>query len=198
MSCRVRVFIDFWNYTSNMKRIDQRIKTDWEHIGPALTRKIPEIIKTHLQVEFQGLNVYGSYDPHSQKNLLTWAEKSLGKVTGASVYMGQRREKKNSIHCKQCRHTINYCPKCNKKISSTEEKGIDVRMAVDMIKFAWVDNYDVAILVSDDTDFIPVAELLGTKGIKVVHATFSDSSLLTYSCWAKIDMRTAREFFEIS
>ncbi|WP_419936862.1 NYN domain-containing protein [Candidatus Palauibacter sp.] len=36
----------------------------------------------------------------------------------------------------------------------TEEKGVDVRMATDMISLAWVDNYDIAVLVSSDRDFV--------------------------------------------
>ena len=45
-------------------------------------------------------------------------------------------------------------------------------MATDMISFAWADNYDVAVLVSSDRDFVPVAEFLETRGIKVVHGAF--------------------------
>ena len=48
----------------------------------------------------------------------------------------------------------------------TEEKGVDVRMATDMISLAWADNYDTAVLVSLDRDFVPVAEFLETRGIE--------------------------------
>ena len=44
----------------------------------------------------------------------------------------------------------------------TDEKGVDVRMATDTIKLAWVDNHDVAVLVPSDADFVPVAEFLET------------------------------------
>ena len=54
----------------------------------------------------------------------------------------------------------------------TEEKGVDVRMATDMISLAWADNYDIAVLVSSDRDFVPVAEFLETRGIKVIHGAF--------------------------
>ena len=55
----------------------------------------------------------------------------------------------------------------------TEEKGVDTRMVTDMISFAWSDAYDVALLVSADRDFVPVAEFLQTKGIKVVRTAAS-------------------------
>jgi uncharacterized LabA/DUF88 family protein len=51
----------------------------------------------------------------------------------------------------------------------TEEKGVDVRIATDMIMLAWVDSYDIAILVSSDSDFVPVASFLQTKVKKIIH-----------------------------
>jgi len=39
------------------------------------------------------------------------------------------------------------------QLSLTEEKGVDVAIATDMIKLAWEDAYDWAVLVSSDRDF---------------------------------------------
>ena len=47
----------------------------------------------------------------------------------------------------------------------TEEKGVDTAIATDMMRLAWDSNYDVAVLVSSDRDFIPVVQSLETKGI---------------------------------
>ena len=52
------------------------------------------------------------------------------------------------------------CPACGADMRGTEEKGVDLRMATDMIRLAWSDNYDIAVLVSSDQDFVPVAEFL--------------------------------------
>ena len=54
----------------------------------------------------------------------------------------------------------------------TEEKGVDIRMATDMISLAWIDYYDIAVLVSSDRDFVPVAEFLETRGVKVIRGAF--------------------------
>ena len=78
----------------------------------------------------------------------------------------------------------------------TEEKGVDVRMATDMIRLAWVDNYDVAVLVSSDKDFVPVAEFIETRGIKVIHAALPPRGAdLTRKCWSWIDVAGSREEF---
>jgi len=38
------------------------------------------------------------------------------------------------------------------------EKGVDVRLAVEMIKFARMGKYDIAYLISSDTDLVPAVE----------------------------------------
>ena len=78
----------------------------------------------------------------------------------------------------------------------TEEKGIDTRIATAMISLAWVDNYDVAVLVSSDRDFIPVVDFLETRGIKVVHGAFPPAgSELTRKCWGSISIPDMRDRF---
>lgn len=48
-----------------------------------------------------------------------------------------------------------------------QEKGIDVLLAVDMVKGALRDNYDVAVLVSADTDLLPAVEAVLDDGKRV-------------------------------
>ena len=42
--------------------------------------------------------------------------------------------------------------------SSEKQKEVDVQIACDMIRHAMRDNYDVAILVSGDRDFVPAVQ----------------------------------------
>lgn len=71
----------------------------------------------------------------------------------------------------------------------TEEKGVDTRIVADMISLAWANAYDVAVLVSSDRDFVPVADFLQTKGIKVVHGAFPPKgSHLSQKCWANFNI----------
>ena len=81
----------------------------------------------------------------------------------------------------------------------TEEKGVDVRMAIDMISLAWVDNYDIAVLVSSGRDFVPVAEFLETKGIRVIHGAFPPmGAQLSAKCWGSIDIGKLRDQFQFT
>ena len=47
------------------------------------------------------------------------------------------------------------------------EKGVDVRLAVEMIRYARQDIYDTAYLVSSDTDLVPAVEEVRSLGKKV-------------------------------
>ncbi|HUW21049.1 MAG TPA: NYN domain-containing protein [Candidatus Bathyarchaeia archaeon] len=47
------------------------------------------------------------------------------------------------------------------------EKGVDVRLAVEMIKFARENKYDIAYLVSSDTDLVAAVEEVRAFGKKV-------------------------------
>jgi len=53
------------------------------------------------------------------------------------------------------------------------EKGVDVKMAVDILVGAYEDLYDTAILLSSDTDLIPAIEKARLLGKRVEYIGFS-------------------------
>jgi uncharacterized LabA/DUF88 family protein len=72
------------------------------------------------------------------------------------VYPMSNRKKKwyNDL-----KNNSNYTIKASfdKRVSrKTFEKKVDVRIAIDMVSFAYENRYDTAILVSGDGDFLPV------------------------------------------
>ena len=56
------------------------------------------------------------------------------------------------------------------------EKGVDILLATDMIVLAYNNAYDTAILVSGDSDYIPVVEMIQQLGKRVENATFKRTS----------------------
>ena len=56
-----------------------------------------------------------------------------------------------------------------KSAGSYHEKGVDVQIAVEMIRFARQDKYNVAYLVSSDTDLVPAVEEVKDLGKEVVY-----------------------------
>ncbi len=54
-------------------------------------------------------------------------------------------------------------------------KGDDIHIAVDMVKGAYENTYDIAILVSGDGDFVPAVEIVQERGKSVENAYFKQS-----------------------
>ncbi len=52
--CRIRIFLDYWNFELSMRAMDNKFKNDWEKIGPVLVQATSEVIQTSQPVEFQG------------------------------------------------------------------------------------------------------------------------------------------------
>jgi uncharacterized LabA/DUF88 family protein len=58
-----------------------------------------------------------------------------------------------------------------KRGNTTVEKGVDINIAVDMLRYAHNDAYDTAILVSGDGDFATAVEAVKDRGKHVEVAT---------------------------
>ena len=195
---RVMVFVDFWNFQLSVNKLDPEFKVDWQQLGPVIARKAMHIVGGDTPFSYQGMNVYGSYDQSGKKdeNLRLWASNTLNRFPGVQVTMIPRQRKRKGPVCPSCHTEMSKCQECGADMRGTEEKGVDTRIATDMIKLAWVDNYDIAVLVSSDRDFVPVVEFLSTRGIKTIHGAFPpDGSMLTQNCWGNIRIPEIKERF---
>ncbi len=56
------------------------------------------------------------------------------------------------------------------------EKGIDILIATDMVSLAFRNAYDTAVLVSGDSDYVPVIEEIQSLGKRVENASFKRES----------------------
>ncbi|WP_027883603.1 NYN domain-containing protein [Meiothermus rufus] len=52
------------------------------------------------------------------------------------------------------------------------EKGVDIQIAIDMLRLAYADAYDVAVLVSGDGDFAEVLRVIQDMGKQAENTTF--------------------------
>ena len=92
---RVRVFVDFWNYTLSMRVADDRFRTDWSKLGPGLARAAVAEVDTNATGEYQGLNFYGSYDRAKEKTLHRWATTVVDTFPGVTVSIVPRQKKRS-------------------------------------------------------------------------------------------------------
>ncbi len=195
---RVRVFADFWNFQLTMNRLVPGFNIDWLRLGQVLAEEALRVVDATAQIAYEGMNVYGSHDPSSEKDqrLRNWATNTLNRFPGVHVTMIERQRKRRGPTCPVCHLEVARCPKCQSDMRGTEEKGVDTRIATDMIKLAWADNYDVAVLLSSDRDFVPVVDFLSTKGVKVIHGAFPpQGAALTQACWGNVRILEVAESF---
>ncbi len=200
---RVRVFADFWNFDISMRQrgfYSDDYRVDWRELGPCLARPAQLVVDDTALATYQGMNVYGSYDPDSPRDdgLRRWMSNTISRFPGVDAIMMPRRRKQEGPTCPSYHGEVQRCPRpeCGADMRGTEEKGVDARIATDLISLAWDGNYDAAVLVSSDRDFVPVVEFLGKRGIKVVHGAFPPSaSELTQACWGNINIPDIRNEF---
>ena len=70
------------------------------------------------------------------------------------------------------------------------EKGVDIMLATDLLRFAWDDRYDVAILVSGDGDFAYALQTAKDLGKHVEVAAFPSNL-----SWELAQVADDRQFF---
>jgi hypothetical protein len=195
MPTRAMVFIDYWNFQLHLNRLegkrlgsrDARFKIDWKGLGPLLAKKACEQVQVADHV-FEGVIVYTSYNPATESKFHQWVTTWLGTQPGVTVECRERKPK-NRPRCPSCHLEIQVCPSCKNEIKSTIEKGVDTLIATDMIRLAWEEAYDLAVLATSDADLIPAVEFLRLKARKVIQAGFPPAgSDLARACWASFDV----------
>jgi uncharacterized LabA/DUF88 family protein len=78
------------------------------------------------------------------------------------------------------------------------EKGVDVRLAVDIVTMAYEKQYDTAFVVSSDTDLIPAIQKAKSRNREVVHIGFEHQhslALIRYASRSRIITRKGAEKF---
>ncbi len=66
------------------------------------------------------------------------------------------------------------CRKCGTQERRFQEKGVDVRIAIDMVIDGYRDEDQKFVLISSDTDLLPAIQNVVSKGRKVVYVGFND------------------------
>ena len=172
---RTMVFIDYQNFNINLKKHYENSKNfnriDYFRLGKAINEKIPiksEVIKTYLFAykpcdTLMTLNYYSNY--------YDWLTKL--KVTPYLEIIEGRQE-------------IRIPDKAVFNINDpstyyTEEKETDINLATHMVSKAFQNAFDVAILISGDTDYIKVIETLHSIGKVVVIAHFKHQNISRYN-----------------
>ncbi|HQI28904.1 MAG TPA: NYN domain-containing protein [Sedimentisphaerales bacterium] len=203
---RFRVFVDYWNLQLSLNEreseatghADSRFLIDFKRLPACLTQHAAIMVgASHFS--YEGVMIFTSYNPQTLdgRKFHKWATSWLDRQPGIQVKCSERRPRHHP-KCPTCHKPIATCPdpECGADLAGTVEKGVDTAIATDMIRLAWEQAYDVAVLASSDADLIPAVEFLDQKGLKVIQAGFPPlGSHLSRACWGTVDMFAIREEF---
>ncbi len=81
-------------------------------------------------------------------------------------------EKRRKVH--RALWNLGFTPNVFTKPSGTQSKGVDIKLTTDMLAHAFRGNYDVAVLITGDGDFVPVVEEVKRLGKNVIVASFNN------------------------
>lgn len=198
---RIAVFIDYWNFQLGLNRslakkqkvMEVRAKIDWQRVGPELVARACKTLSIEPSTAtYEGSYIYTSFNPTTEegRKFKGWAVSWLDRQPGINVEIRERRPKALPT-CPTCHRDIAVCPHagCKQPIKATIEKGIDTLLVTDLIRLAYSNTYDVAVLATSDADMVPAVKFIQTQNKKVVQAGFPPSGIdLATECWGSFDM----------
>ena len=158
---RVRVFVDHSNVECSWERTrkSKAAKLNWARLPALLIDEINHMESlVGSQIDFRGISVYASTHPspnEGQKKKAYWLQYVLDQMEGYTVKVSTRQAVEEV--CDQGHKSTHYI-----------EKGVDTKIACDMLSLAMRDLYDVGVILTDDADLIPsiecVQDVLDKKG----------------------------------
>lgn len=169
------VFIDGNNFYHNINLMN-RVKSMGIKAGHIDYLKLSEAVCSFFGVTRNKTRYYNSVPNVEDGKEMYWKHmnflEELGKLPRFDVIIRKLQrsstqeilqEKRAIISnlglCEKCKPLVETnCSDCIGNIK-TREKGIDVKIAIDMVEYAVKDKCDCIILISGDADFIPALKL---------------------------------------
>jgi uncharacterized LabA/DUF88 family protein len=156
---KICIFFDGQNFYRSLQRFDENLRVDYDRLAAWITQAVggPTAM-------FCGAYYYVGVSPDAPQVV-------EGFLKGLELRPGYfvRREPR-------VRRSVR-CPQCGEEYEYTTEKRVDTRLVADLIHHAANDNFDAAVLVSGDDDFVPAVEAVNGLGKQVWVATWSAEEL---------------------
>lgn len=160
---RVAVFYDGKNFYSGWKHAGSDSRIDFNQLTEWILKKVGG--STHV-----GSHYYTGVEP-------AYAElpESQGKLERfLNIIEVQRGFSVHRYGRQAGRHT---CTHCGYEGHFTREKEVDTSLVADMVKLGAIGAYDVAVLLSGDSDYVPAIEAVQSLGKNVYVATWNGSGM---------------------
>lgn len=176
---RVYAYFDASNFYHLCNRNYGIVKVQYNHLSNQMLREDEKIDR----IKYFTAPVNQQESPELYANQLRFFSKlkatpMLDLVLGKLVTRSLRRININCPDCGIQKAEELQCPECSNKVflkdtMKTQEKGVDVSLAIDLLLDALRGKYDVALLFSSDADFCPaIRYILKELGKEVVYCRF--------------------------
>jgi len=153
--CRIGVFYDGSYFTYARNYFYHERELGWLEFRPFQT-----LLETFIRSREQGYN-------HCRVVYSAWFQGMFG---SREAELRQLKNERNLLH--DLMHSgiePKYLPM---PLAGGGEKGSDVALAVDAMQIGLAGKIDIAVLVTGDADFVPLARALMKEGIRVMGAYF--------------------------
>jgi len=153
--CRIGVFYDGSYFTYARNYFYHERKLGWLELRP-----FQALLETFIRTREQGYN-------HYRVVYSAWFQ---GMFSSRKAEPRQLKNERNLLH--DLMHSgiePKYMPM---PLAGGGEKGSDVALAVDAMQIGLAGKVDIAVLVTGDADFVPLARALMKEGIRVMGAYF--------------------------
>ena len=161
--------------------------------------------RTRVAIFIDGSNLYHSLEENCERSDLDFAAFSnklcKGRPLFRTYYYNVLRDQERNPQAYQDQQkflsALYTTPYLDVRLGTSKvrgdvvvEKGIDIMVATDLLRFAWEDMYDVAVLVSGDGDFAYAVQAVKDLGKHVEVAAFTSNL-----SWELVQVADEREFF---
>ena len=170
---KICIFFDGQNFYRSLQRFDDTLRVDYDRLAVWITQAVggPGAM-------FGGAYYYVGVSPDAPQ-VVEGFLKGLELRPGYFVKRDPRVRRSGR------------CPSCGSEYEYTTEKRVDTRLVADLIHHAANSNFDAAVLVSGDDDFVPAVDAVNALGKQVWVATWSAEELssdLRVRCFGHIHL----------
>jgi hypothetical protein len=179
---KVSIFFDGQNFYRSLQRYDDALRVDYDRLAAWITNAVGG-----ASAIFGGAYYYVGLSADAPPLV-------EGFLKGLELRPGYFVKREPRVR------RAGRCPACGGDYEYTTEKRVDTRLVADIIQYAAIGAFDVAVLVSGDDDFVPAVEAVNALGRQVWVATWSAEELskdLRVRCFGQIHLSEGIGAFKV-
>ncbi len=172
----MKVFIDGENMRHRLVSAllhSGRIQHSDEHFKADIRRLITKALKAEPeQISYYTTRIkQPEYEiPDKLRDKITEIQESHRRWIAELTNQGIRVVKAGLLKVRES----SACVHCGKRTLLLQEKGVDVRMATEMVMAAVHDDAKAIVVMSSDADMLPALEVIHRAGTRIIYLCFDD------------------------